>query len=56
MLPVTQFSPDMYVVLLSRRGMIKLVPLEQFKQISSRGLTAMTIKAGYGVGDTRVVA
>ena len=44
MLPLSQFSPDMHVVLLSRRGMIKLVPLKQFKSISSRGLAAMTVK------------
>jgi DNA gyrase subunit A len=38
-LPVTEFSPDEYIVLATEQGWIKKTPLDQFQKIRAGGLT-----------------
>lgn len=44
MLPVSQFSDDVDVVMLSANGLIKRTPLSQYAKITSRGVCAMRLK------------
>jgi DNA gyrase subunit A len=51
-LSVSQFSSDVFLVLLTRKGFIKKTPLQAFSKITARGLTAV----GLGEGDSLVRA
>ena len=46
MLPVTDFSEDVFLVLLTRSGWIKKTPLNAFQKISARGLIAVSLADG----------
>ena len=48
-LPVSEFSESIFLVLLTQRGWIKKTPLEAFKQISARGLIAVSLEEGDSV-------
>ncbi|KAG7673555.1 hypothetical protein KSW81_006757 [Nannochloris sp. 'desiccata'] len=43
-LPVSEFSDDIDMVLLSSNGMIKRIALSQFGKINARGVTAMALR------------
>jgi len=46
LLPVTSFSKDVYLVLLTRNGWIKKTALDAFQKISARGLYAISLEEG----------
>ena len=46
MLPVDEFSADKYLVMLTRNGQMKRTPVAQFSHTTSRGVSAMAVKAG----------
>jgi len=47
-IPVSEFSEDQHLVLLTQQGFVKKTPLKAFKSISTRGL----IIIGLGDGDS----
>ena len=47
-IPVTEFTDDQHLVLLTQQGYVKKTPLKAFKSISARGL----IIIGLGQGDS----
>ena len=45
-LPVKNFSDDRYVLMVTRKGVIKKTPLSDFKNINARGINAINIDDG----------
>ena len=45
-LPVSEFSDDTFLVLLTKQGWIKKTPLKAFERITARGLIAQSMKDG----------
>jgi len=43
MLPVRSYSPERYLLLLTRDGWIKKTPLAAFERITARGLIAVSL-------------
>lgn len=44
LIPVSNFSSEEYLILLTKKGMIKKTPLKAFKNISARGLTVLKLE------------
>ena len=44
MLPVSQFTEDVDVIMLTTNGLIKRTPLSQYSKITSRGVTSIKLK------------